>query len=115
MSVCFREGLQPAQVSNASIRQDTGPNGWRKPAVKEDGQWSQLFVLHDAADWFRFRSVSNSSSTTTGCEPSVCEESEASDRVQKLLVIATLFFFPGRLQRWPETAVAAARVHVQRQ
>ncbi|CAE7041410.1 unnamed protein product [Symbiodinium natans] len=37
----------------------TGPNGWRKPAVKEDG------------------SVSNSSSTTTGCEPSVCEESEA--------------------------------------
>eukprot|EP00439_Symbiodinium_sp_Y106_P078240 s1163_g17.t1 len=38
---------------------ETGPNGWRKPAVKEDG------------------SVSNSSSTTTGCEPSVCEESEA--------------------------------------
>ena len=33
--------------------------------------------------------LSNSSGTTTGCEHSVCEESEASDRVQKLLVIAT--------------------------
>ncbi|CAE7612348.1 unnamed protein product [Symbiodinium necroappetens] len=53
-------GLKKAMPAlSGECLKENGPNGWRKPAVKEDG------------------SGSNSSSTTSGCEPSVCEESEA--------------------------------------